>query len=84
MCAHPSTVTVALMLVLRLLAAAFVAIESVAGLDNGLALTPPQAWTSWDLCRFDVNATLMKEIANALDSTGLKTLGWDTLQIDEG
>ena len=53
-------------------------------LDNGLALTPPQAWTSWNLCRFDVNATLIMEMAEALESTGLRALGWDTLQIDEG
>ena len=41
-------------------------------LNNGLALTPPQAWTSWDLCRFEVNATLIKEVALALNSTGLQ------------
>merc|ERR1719506_2634646 len=53
-------------------------------LDNGLALTPPQAWTSWNLCRFEVNATLIMETAEALNATGLRALGWDTLQIDEG
>ena len=37
-----------------------------------------------NLCRFEVNATLIKETALALESTGLKALGWDTLQIDEG
>ena len=49
------------------------------GLDNGLALTPPQAWTSWNLCRFEVNATLIMEMAEALDSNGLRVLGWDTM-----
>ena len=58
--------------------------SAVTALDNGLALTPPQAWTSWNLCRFDVNATLIMEMAEALNSTGLRALGWDTLQIDEG
>ena len=52
-------------------------------LDNGLALTPPRAWTSWNLCRFEVNATLIMETAEALNATSLR-LGWDTLQIDEG
>jgi hypothetical protein len=79
----------------------------VFGLDNGLALTPPQAWTSWDLCRFEVNAStysdhlvlifcmhcfqeafagagIIKEVALALNATGLQKLGWNTLQIDEG
>ena len=61
------------------------ALPALAGaLDDGLALTPPQAWTSWNLCRFDVNATLIKETAEALNRTGLRALGWDTLQIDEG
>ena len=59
-------------------------VGQVLGLDNGLALTPPQAWTSWDLCRFEVNASIIKEVALALNSTGLQALGWDTLQIDEG
>ena len=44
----------------------------------------PQAWTSWDLCRFEVNASIVKDVALALNSTGLQALGWDTLQIDEG
>ena len=69
---------------LLLLPAVLVMFELAVGLDNGLALTPPQAWTSWDLCRFDVNATLIKEVAEALNSTGLQKLGWGTLQIDEG
>jgi alpha-galactosidase len=34
--------------------------------------------------RFEVNATLIKGIALALNSSGLRALGWDTLQIDEG
>lgn len=46
--------------------------ELAVGLDDGLALTPPMAWTSWDLCRFEVNATLIKEVALALNSTGLQ------------
>ena len=54
------------------------------GLDDGLAKTPPMAWTSWNLVRFEVNATFIQEMAQALEFTGLKALGWDTLQIDEG
>ena len=66
------------------LGAAAVLLGPAAALNNGLALTPPQAWTSWDICRFEVNATVIKEVAEALNSTGLQALGWDTLQIDEG
>lgn len=66
------------------LAVAAATVELAAGLDNGLAQTPPQAWTSWDLCRFEVNASLIKAVALALNSTGLQALGWNTLQIDEG
>ena len=42
------------------------------------------AWTSWNLCRFEVNATVIKEVAEALNSSGLQALGWNTLQLDEG
>ena len=51
---------------------------------TGCLTAAPQAWTSWDLCRFDVNATVIKEVAEALESSGLKDLGWNTLQVDEG
>ena len=43
-----------------------------------------QAWTSWNLARFDVSAQMIEEMADALERTGLKALGWSTLQIDEG
>jgi alpha-galactosidase len=61
-----------------------VQLELATGLDNGLAQTPPMAWTSWNLCRFEVNASVIMEVAEALNSTGLQAMGWDTLQIDEG
>ena len=38
----------------------------------------------WNLARFDVSAAMIEEMADALESTGLKALGWDTLEIDEG
>ena len=52
--------------------------------NDGLALTPPQAWTSWNLARLTVDAKMILETADALEQTGLKSLGWNTLQIDEG
>ena len=58
-------------------------VKLAVGLDDGLALTPTMAWTSWNLCRFEVNATLIKGVAEALNASGLRALGWDTLQIDE-
>ena len=30
-------------------------VKLAVGLDDGLALTPTMAWTSWNLCRFEVN-----------------------------
>jgi alpha-galactosidase len=66
------------------LTAFLMAVDLARGLDDGQALTPPKAWTSWNLCRFEVNETVIKETALALKSTGLQALGWDTLQIDEG
>ena len=69
---------------LLLLLVVGVPVKLATGLDDGLALTPTMAWTSWNLCRFEVNATVVKEVAEALNSSGLRALGWDTLQIDEG
>ena len=56
----------------------------VVGLDNGLGLTPPLAWSSWNYFNGNVNSTLVREIADALVSTGLADLGFRQVNIDSG
>src|ERR1700730_15644023 len=55
---------------------------STAGAD-GLALTPPMGWNSWNKFGCDVSEKLMKETADALVATGMKDAGYQYLVIDD-
>lgn len=40
-------------------------------LDNGLALTPPLGWSTWNVFQFNVSETLIKQMANAIVARGI-------------
>jgi alpha-galactosidase len=52
--------------------------------DNGLARTPPMGWNSWNLfaCR-GVNDTVVRGIADAMVSSGMKAAGYQYVNIDD-
>jgi alpha-galactosidase len=50
---------------------------------DGLALTPPMGWNSWNKFGCDVSEKLIKEMADALVSTGMKDAGYQYLVIDD-
>ncbi|XP_028756562.1 alpha-galactosidase-like [Neltuma alba] len=52
-------------------------------LDNGLGRTPPMGWNSWNHfgCRIDEN--FIKQTADAMVSTGLASLGYRYINIDD-
>lgn len=52
-------------------------------LDNGLALTPPMGWNSWNRFQCDVNEDLIKEMADAIVSSGMKDAGYQYIVIDD-
>ena len=52
-------------------------------LDNGLAKTPPMGWNSWNKFGCKVNEELIRGMADALVSTGLKDAGYEYLVIDD-
>lgn len=56
----------------------------VAALDNGLARTPPMGFSTWSVFRKDVSDGLVRELADALVSTGLASAGYDYLLVDDG
>ena len=62
----------------------FVVITCVHGLDNGLGLTPRLAYSTWNFFTIHVNESDVHEIAAVLERTGLKDLGYDTINIDAG
>ena len=54
---------------------------SVAALDNGLGLTPPLAYSTWNFFNDAINDTLVRELADGLVSTGLVDLGYRSVLI---
>jgi alpha-galactosidase len=48
-----------------------------------LAKTPPMGWNSWNKFACDVSETLIKEIADAMVSTGMKAAGYQYIVIDD-
>lgn len=53
------------------------------GYNNGVALTPPMGWSSWNLFRHKINETLIKEIADAMVESGLADCGYRYVNIDD-
>ncbi|MCM1269919.1 MAG: glycoside hydrolase family 27 protein [Faecalibacterium sp.] len=51
--------------------------------DNGVALTPPMGWSSWNLFAAKINEDLIKEIADAMKKSGLVDAGYKYLNIDD-
>jgi alpha-galactosidase len=51
--------------------------------SDGLALTPPMGWNSWNKFGCDVSEKLIKESADALVATGMKDAGYQYLVIDD-
>jgi alpha-galactosidase len=52
--------------------------------SNGLAMTPPMGWSSWNAFRVTVSDKSMREMADALVATGLRDMGYVYVIIDEG
>lgn len=50
---------------------------------NGLALTPPMGWNSWNKFGCSVSESLMKQQADAMVSNGMKAAGYQYVNIDD-
>jgi alpha-galactosidase len=60
-------------------------ITPVQALNNGLALTPPMGWNSWNYFgKLNINETVVRETIDALVTTGMKDLGYTYVVIDGG
>jgi len=67
-------------LALPLLAAAA---PARAPLDDGLALTPPMGWNTWNKFACDVSERLIRETADAMVASGMRDAGYVYLVIDD-
>ena len=50
---------------------------------DGLALTPPMGWNSWNKFGCDVSEQLIREMADAMVASGMKDAGYEVIVIDD-
>ncbi|HJP94914.1 MAG TPA: alpha-galactosidase [Pyrinomonadaceae bacterium] len=69
---------------LTLLALLFVfSVPNIYAHDNGLAKTPPMGWNSWNKFGCNVSEKLIKEMADAMVTSGMRDAGYVYLVIDD-
>jgi alpha-galactosidase len=56
----------------------------ISALDNGLARTPPMGWNSWNHFGRGINETLIRQTADAMMSSGMKAVGYQYINLDNG
>ena len=52
-------------------------------LDNGLGITPPMGWNSWNKFGCNINEELIKNTIDALVNTGLVKAGYNYINLDD-
>jgi alpha-galactosidase len=52
-------------------------------LDNGLARTPPMGWNSWNKFGCNVSDSLIRGVADAMSSNGMREAGYQYVTIDD-
>jgi alpha-galactosidase len=52
-------------------------------LDNGVARTPPMGWNSWNKFACDVSESLIRDMADAAITSGMKDAGYQYIVIDD-
>lgn len=50
---------------------------------EGLALTPPMGWNSWNHFACDVSEDMIRDMADAMVETGMKDAGYEYINIDD-
>src|SRR3954470_11919439 len=50
---------------------------------QGVALTPPMGWNSWNKFACNVSAELIQQTADAMVSSGMKDAGYEYVGIDD-
>lgn len=50
---------------------------------SDLALTPPMGWNSWNTFACDINESLIREMADAMVTSGMRDAGYVYLNIDD-
>ncbi|GAA0531359.1 hypothetical protein GCM10010172_10090 [Paractinoplanes ferrugineus] len=56
---------------------------SAQALENGVARTPPMGWNSWNTFGCNINETLIRQMADAIVSSGMGELGYKYVVVDD-
>lgn len=67
----------------KLLAKAGVHAKASGGCGNGVALTPPMGWSSWNTFQSEIDEKLIKDVADAMKKSGLLDAGYRYINIDD-
>ncbi len=67
----------------KALSKADVHMNSLHSYDNGVALTPPMGWSSWNAFRNHISEDLILEIADAMKTSGLLDAGYQYINLDD-
>ena len=51
---------------------------------EGLAMTPPMGWNSWNTFEVEINEDLIKQTADILVESGMKDAGYTYIVVDDG
>ncbi len=54
-----------------------------AALDNGVGDVPAMGWNSWNQFRCDINEDLIREVARAIVSSGLRDARYRYINVDD-
>jgi len=52
-------------------------------LNNGLSLTPPMGWNSWNKFGCEITETIVEQIADAMVASGMRDAGYQYVVIDD-
>ena len=58
-------------------------LPSSSALANGLALTPPMGWSTWNVFKCDYTEVELRQVADALVASGLAAVGYTSFNIDD-
>ena len=61
----------------------FFAASEARAWDNGVALTPPMGWNSWNKFGCNVSEELIKSMADGMVTSGMKDAGYQYIVIDD-
>ena len=65
-----------------LLLIAAIAVACVSALQNGIIMTPPMGWSSWNKFHCGISENLIRNITDAIVASKLAAVGYNHINLD--